>query len=398
MPFFLTDDGFANSKEVMSIPRRNRCAAAGLHRMAGSWCAKELTDGFVPDHMITEFAGTKAMANHLVDAGLWARVKGGYQFTDWAETRQPMRVVVEAERAAARDRMARKRAAAKGLRWEDVRPNTGRTDAEDFDDWHAAEPPPDLGRSSAEPRPTTTLDTVAEATSQVDEGIDANVRANFAGSSETPTQPSHTNTGGDIGGDRYVSSPRATSNDAPNRHHPEHPNGWVDGCPECLVLADGVVDHTAAAVVEARAPEETEPPKYCPEHPDGTPVKCYPCGAARRKHAAWITARDARRAAEQAIVDAAHAEAEIERRERLAEQIAEQQAAELADIEACGLCDDDGMQGPHPCDHHTDQIATNDRGVAAAHAALRNRKRRFTIVPPIPPTPEDPPQEYAAHA
>lgn len=66
MPWFKVDDGFANSQEVMRIPRRHRCAAAGLYTLAGSWAAKELTDGWVRQYMLAELCGTKAVIHLLV--------------------------------------------------------------------------------------------------------------------------------------------------------------------------------------------------------------------------------------------------------------------------------------------------------------------------------------------
>lgn len=103
MPWFNVDDGFANSKPVLRISRRYRCAAIGLWTLAGSWSAKELTDGFIPDHAIEEFASTPAMAGMLVRAGLWREVAGGWQFENWAKY-QKTKEQVYAFRAAEAER------------------------------------------------------------------------------------------------------------------------------------------------------------------------------------------------------------------------------------------------------------------------------------------------------
>lgn len=103
MPWFKVDDGFANSKPVLRIPRRYRTAAVGLWTLAGTWSAKELTDGFIPDYVLDDLASTPAMAGQLVTAGLWEAVVRdgleGWQFVGWS-TYQPTKVEVLERRAA----------------------------------------------------------------------------------------------------------------------------------------------------------------------------------------------------------------------------------------------------------------------------------------------------------
>lgn len=108
IPWFNVDDGFANSKPVLRIPRRYRCPAIGLWTLAGSWSAKELTDGFIPDHAIEEFASTPAMAGFLVKAGLWIEVVGGWQFEGWSKWQKTKDQVLTFRAAEAeRKRLAR---------------------------------------------------------------------------------------------------------------------------------------------------------------------------------------------------------------------------------------------------------------------------------------------------
>ena len=76
MAWFKMDDGFANSKPVLRIPRRYRLQAVGLWALAGTWSAKEETDGFIPEYVLEELCGTAGVANQLVQAGLWEIVKG----------------------------------------------------------------------------------------------------------------------------------------------------------------------------------------------------------------------------------------------------------------------------------------------------------------------------------
>src|SRR4051812_35973880 len=135
MPWFKVDDNLAFHHKVVAAGN----PAIGLWARAGSLCAQQLTDGFVPDHMVAAM-GTLAQAKRLVEVGLWDRVEGGYSFHGWAE-RQPSKAHVEAERAAAAERMRaareRKRQATRSTsaqvsapRAEDVRANTERTSPE----------------------------------------------------------------------------------------------------------------------------------------------------------------------------------------------------------------------------------------------------------------------------
>ncbi len=105
IPWFNVDDGFANSKPVLRIPRRYRCAAIGLWTLAGSWSAKELTDGFIPDEALEEFASTTAMAGMLVKAGLWTKVEDGWQFEGWSKWQKTKeKVLAYREREAEKKR------------------------------------------------------------------------------------------------------------------------------------------------------------------------------------------------------------------------------------------------------------------------------------------------------
>ncbi len=113
MPWFNVDDGFAFHRKTV----RAGNAAVGLWARAGSWCAKELTDGFVPDHMVRTM-GTVKQAERLVAAGLWVRddEREGFQFHEYAEDgRNLTREVVlkKREQAAEKKRKQREGNAAK---------------------------------------------------------------------------------------------------------------------------------------------------------------------------------------------------------------------------------------------------------------------------------------------
>lgn len=147
MPWFKVDDGFATSKPVLRIPRRYRCAAIGLWTLAGTWCAKELTDGHVPAHYLEEVGTTKAIADHLVKAELWEITETGWLFIGW-EKYQPTRadVLVERQKEADRKRAWREAKAAKTA--------AGRKASGNSPGGTSPSVPPGVRQSSALPDPT----------------------------------------------------------------------------------------------------------------------------------------------------------------------------------------------------------------------------------------------------
>lgn len=112
MPWFKVDDNLAFHPK--SIRAGN--GAMGLWVRAGSWCAQQLTDGYVPADVVP-MLGTATQASKLVSVGLWHPVEGGFRFHEWEE-RQPNKVTIEEERAAARERMRKIRAGKKGVKSE----------------------------------------------------------------------------------------------------------------------------------------------------------------------------------------------------------------------------------------------------------------------------------------
>jgi hypothetical protein len=115
MAWFKVDDNLAFHSKSMLAGN----AAMGLWVRAGSWSAQQLTEGFVPLHMIASL-GTRAQASALVKAKLWTEEPGGFRFWQWNdEGRQPRKEDVLAERAAARDRQRRARERAAQSRRDD---------------------------------------------------------------------------------------------------------------------------------------------------------------------------------------------------------------------------------------------------------------------------------------
>jgi hypothetical protein len=90
----------------------------GLWALAGSWCAANLTDGFVPEVVALRY-GTARQAERLVTAGLWEPTvrdgEPGWVFHDWFAY-QPTRKEVERKRVLATQRQAKARAIRDGNR------------------------------------------------------------------------------------------------------------------------------------------------------------------------------------------------------------------------------------------------------------------------------------------
>ena len=131
MPWYMVCDTFAFDEKAVAVGN----AAIGLWTRAGSWSAQQLTDGFIPTHMVAALGGSTSQVRKLVDAGLWEKAPGGHQFVDWAST-QSTRTEVEQKRTAARDRMRRHRAGDGRSREHtgnvrgELRPNTPASDEE----------------------------------------------------------------------------------------------------------------------------------------------------------------------------------------------------------------------------------------------------------------------------
>jgi hypothetical protein len=99
MVWFNVDDGFMSSAKILSIPRARRIPAAGVWTLMGTWCARNLTDGFVPKYALDELPGASKFVPNLVSSRLWSEVEGGWQFNKWSLYQRTREQVLK-ERAA----------------------------------------------------------------------------------------------------------------------------------------------------------------------------------------------------------------------------------------------------------------------------------------------------------
>lgn len=115
MPWFYVDDGFSDSKPVMDMPARHRLAACGLWVLAGSWAAKEETDGRVPEAKLKQLGARDSLVDVLTNESefgtpLWSRVGREVQFNSWAKWQRTRAELIEKRREAAeRQRQSRSR-------------------------------------------------------------------------------------------------------------------------------------------------------------------------------------------------------------------------------------------------------------------------------------------------
>jgi hypothetical protein len=103
MPWFKVDDTLAFHHK--SVAAGN--AAMGLWVRAGSWSMQTLSDGFVPDVLVSQL-GSTSQAARLVSVGLWDRLPEGFAFHEW-EQRQPTKAQVTADREATAERQRKAR-------------------------------------------------------------------------------------------------------------------------------------------------------------------------------------------------------------------------------------------------------------------------------------------------
>lgn len=123
MTWFKVDDKLHSHKKAIKAGE-----AMSLWVMAGSWCADQLTDGFVPDYVVCRMFPLQGedWASRLVAVGLWDEDHhegdDGWRFHEW-EDHQPTRSEVESKREAERERKRRQRRTPGG-QFEESKPKT----------------------------------------------------------------------------------------------------------------------------------------------------------------------------------------------------------------------------------------------------------------------------------
>ncbi|MDP9182911.1 MAG: hypothetical protein M3P04_09085 [Actinomycetota bacterium] len=101
--WFKVDDKLHDHRKARAAKK----AAMGVWVLAGSWCADNLQDGFIPDTVLPRW-GNASDAARLVEVGLWVvgekSGETGWFFHEWGE-RQPTKAEVERDRKENADRL-----------------------------------------------------------------------------------------------------------------------------------------------------------------------------------------------------------------------------------------------------------------------------------------------------
>ena len=239
MPWFYVDDGFSDSKPVLNMPDRYRLAACGLWTLAGSWSAKEETDGFVPDAKLRQLGARPPILAALVDSGslsapLCARVEGGIQFNSWGKWQKTRAELNEKRRTDAE----------RQRRWREEHP-----------DENAPRKVKGRNAVTSDDTETSRCDTDASngVTNSVSNGVTPTRLAPDASRARArgpdPTRPDPSSSGDFEGGSHVSSSP---PNDAPPPPCNRHPNGYDhdEPCRACGQIRKYDEQHAGERAIE----------------------------------------------------------------------------------------------------------------------------------------------------
>lgn len=139
MAWVRVDDSFADHPKIIAAgPLASWLYVCGL-----TYCARLLTDGFIPAGQVRKLAdldGAMQLAETLVECGLWERCDGGFRVHDFLQY-NPTAEKVRADRKAAQERMQKHRSG-------EVRANSNGSSGE------VRVPHPDPSRTPPVPIPT----------------------------------------------------------------------------------------------------------------------------------------------------------------------------------------------------------------------------------------------------
>ncbi len=107
MTWFKVDDSMSDHPKFAALEASPHWSeAVALWTVAGSWCAKHLTDGNVPCTALRTLVPIDCSnaASELVRVGLWEIAEGGWRFHDWLSF-QPSRASVLKKREKTKKRV-----------------------------------------------------------------------------------------------------------------------------------------------------------------------------------------------------------------------------------------------------------------------------------------------------
>ncbi|MGW3608960.1 hypothetical protein ACWD6N_03575 [Micromonospora sp. NPDC005163] len=319
MTWFKVDDSFYDHPKAFDATD----AAIALWLRAGTWSARNLTDGFVPTGMLARLStGGDAAAGELVVRGLWKKARGGYRFHDWADY-QP----TKEEATAGKKKLSAAGALGNHRRWHlgagKVDPECRYCQADTGD----RQPPTKGQRTGNEGRTKA---------SGLPSPLPIEDQSSTGGQNPNPAPDQQ----GQV-------SPRRSGGDRVGEGVPESPPIPPDPArPDLMGGRSSYVSHDRA--------HGGPPPSRCDKHlTDPDPGPCRACGDARKAREAYD--RDQ-------VTAAARAQSERAR---------DQAAASRTAIDACRLCGPDGKRDGRLCLHDPDMTDRSRRGASLAAAAIR---------------------------
>ena len=126
MSWFKLDDRIFDNPKIAALSDRAKVA----YLESGTYCARELTDGFVPLNKAKAIAGTTRALKELVP-GLWEPVAGGYRIHDYLDY-NPTREKVLADKAALSKRRSEAGSKGAAVRWQTDGKEDGKSLASDM--------------------------------------------------------------------------------------------------------------------------------------------------------------------------------------------------------------------------------------------------------------------------
>jgi hypothetical protein len=112
LPWVRLDTQFPSNPKVLELVARKRHPAAFAYLCSLAYAGQHGTDGYIPEAALPFIHATKALANHLVEVGLWVPSPGGWLIHGWDEFQI-------SDEEAKRRRERAQNAAAK--RWENTK-------------------------------------------------------------------------------------------------------------------------------------------------------------------------------------------------------------------------------------------------------------------------------------
>lgn len=117
LPWVRLDTQLPSNPKVLELVARKQQPAAFSYVCSLAYAGMHGTDGFIPITALPFVHATRAIANHLVAAGLWIAVPGGWDINGWDEFQISDEAARKRRERAQKGGIAKARKAAeKGLR------------------------------------------------------------------------------------------------------------------------------------------------------------------------------------------------------------------------------------------------------------------------------------------